>query len=60
MFSKEKHHIDEFTAHQARAMSILDRVVLLRCVREFVYGMLKSAVFCAAMFHGIQVSGPSI
>ena len=54
LFSKEQHHVNEFNAHQGRSITILDRVVLFRCIREFCYGILRGGVFCVAMYHGIQ------
>ena len=54
MYSKEQHHIDEFTDQQGRSLKLLDRCVLLRCMREFSGGISQKAVFCVALYFGLS------
>lgn len=54
MFSKEMHHIEEHEACQRRYMKNINSVVVLRCIREFAYGILKVCVFGGVLYAGLQ------
>jgi ABC-type multidrug transport system fused ATPase/permease subunit len=54
LFGKEQRHIDEHVDAQLRYMRNINAVVVLRCVREFGYGVLKVGTFCGVLFLGLR------
>ena len=59
LFSKEEHHTADHEQAQQRYMRNINSVVVLRCVREFGYGILKVATFCTVLYHGLQTVSSS-
>ena len=55
LFSKEKHHCVEHETAQRRYMQNINSVVVLRCVREFLYGIFIVGTFCTVLYQGLQM-----
>lgn len=53
MFSSENHHVDEYTDAQDRIIDSVNHRVMLRCLQEFGYGVLRSCTFGAVLYHGL-------
>jgi len=55
LFSKEDRHCCEHEQSQRRYMQNISTVVVLRCIREFGYGVLKVATFCTVLYQGLNM-----
>ena len=55
LFSKEKHHIDDYKLSNERALKNLKFVVFLRCFREFVNGVSQFLIFGGVLYFGITL-----
>jgi len=54
MFAKEAFHAEEHEAGQQRYMAAINQVVVLRCAREFAYGILRCSIFAGILYHGMN------
>jgi len=55
MFSTEDFHAEEYSGVQERIVQSLGRVVMLRCISEFGYGLLRSVTFVVVLYNGLLV-----
>jgi len=54
-FSKETYHLDDYSKSRDRHIDNLNRVVVLRCIREFSYGILRVAIFGSMLYIAFAV-----
>jgi hypothetical protein len=50
LFSKEKRHIKENNEALEMILSIINKVVVWRCLREFLYGITVSLIFVFLLY----------
>mmetsp|Transcript_111984 Transcript_111984/g.194429 ORF Transcript_111984/g.194429 Transcript_111984/m.194429 type:complete len:886 (-) Transcript_111984:1248-3905(-) len=54
LFSNESQHLAEHGEGQGRVMESIHMIVLLRCIREFGYGILQVVTFGAVLYYGLK------
>ena len=54
LFSKEAHHMHEHETSQLRYTANINAVVVLRCLREFSYGVLRVCIVGAVLYLGLS------